>query len=625
MVESAAPEIARDPVCGMSVLAKRALIEHRGGEPVYFCSAYCRDRFIDRPDKFSPRRIRETSKDQLSQRKIAYFSMEVALGPGMGTYAGGLGVLAGDTLKSAADLRVPIVGVSLLSRKGYFRQRLDEQGNQWEEPAEWDSARFLRLLSPSIEITIEGRTVLTRAWRYDIIGVTGHTVPVLLLDTSDANNSEQDRALTDALYGGDDRYRLAQEVVLGIGGVKLLHVLGYDSIERYHLNEGHASLLVVELLKEATAPESSEWDFETVRRKCVFTTHTPVEAGHDRFDYDLVERVLGRAMPLPRDALRMLGGDEQLNMTLLGFNLSHYLNGVAMRHRDVSRRMFPAYAIEYITNGVHSYTWTSDAFRSLYDRHISGWQNDPALLRKALHIPKGELWEAHMTAKRRLVSEIEKRSRRSLSPEVFTIGFARRATAYKRADLVFADTGRLLELAASNKKLQLVFAGKAHPRDESGKELIRNIVRLSRELGGEIPVVYLEDYDLALAALMVSGCDLWLNTPEPPLEASGTSGMKAAHNGVPSLSTLDGWWLEGHIEGVTGWSIGSRDPASPPSSSREGDAEELYRKLQDRILPLFYQNRDDWIEVMRHAIALNASYFNTHRMVQQYATSAYLE
>lgn len=613
----------KDPVCGMTVQPQRGLAVFSSGQTIYFCSEYCRNKFLERPEKYLTALMAPSYDEAKEHRRIAYFSMEVAVGPGMPNYAGGLGVLAGDALKSCADLRVPIVGVSLLSRKGYFDQRLDEWGHQQERPAEWQPEHFLRPLSETVEVEIERRAVRVRAWRYDIVGLSGYIVPLLLLDTEVEGNSDYDRTLTDFLYGGDDRYRLAQEIVLGIGGVRMLRALGYSGIQKFHMNEGHASLLALELLQRPHGEPSAELDFEGVRTRCIFTTHTPVPAGHDQFDYGLVQRVLGQVVPL--EVLQMLGGEDRLNMTLLGLNLSHYVNGVAKRHEEVSREMFPGYPIRHITNGVHSRTWVADEFQDLYDRYLPGWSNDPSMLRHALSLPKDEIWAAHRLAKLRLVDLIRERTARSLSTDTLTIGFARRFTRYKRPDLIFSDVARLIEITKRVGPLQFVFAGKAHPKDHAGKELIKRVIDVSRQVHDQIPIVFLENYDLELAKRLVSGVDLWLNTPQRPLEASGTSGMKAAHNGVPSFSTLDGWWIEGHLEGLTGWSIGSREaePTATDAVSLQ-DADDLYRKLRNVIVPMFYRHRDGWVEVMRHSIALNASYFNTHRMVQQYVTNAYL-
>ena len=615
--------VHKDPVCGMSVLTGKGLTVSSQGQSVYFCSEFCCDKFLAEPEKYLASLVKPSHDEAKGNRRVAYFSMEVALSTNIPNYSGGLGVLAGDMLKSCADLRVPVVGVTLLSRKGYFDQRLDEWGNQQEARVRWAPSQFLRPLTESVQVEIEQRAVQVRAWEDCIIGSTGYVVPLILLDTDVEGNSEYDRALTDSLYGGDDKYRLAQEIVLGIAGVRMLNALGYTGIERFHMNEGHAALLALELLKRPSAAHAEGFGFDVVRNQCVFTTHTPVPAGNDQFEYDLVQRVLGNFVPY--DALRMLAGQERLNMTLLALNLSHYENGVAKRHEEVSRAMFPGYPIQHITNGVHSWTWTCDSFRTLYDSYIPDWRNDPAMLRKAIAIPEEEVWRAHVAAKNSLLAFIKSRTNESFSADVLTIGFARRATAYKRADLIFADLGRLLEITEQTGPVQFVFAGKAHPKDYGGKDLIRHIVSVSHKLSGQIPIVYLENYDMEMAKLLISGVDLWLNTPQRPLEASGTSGMKAAHNGVPSFSTLDGWWIEGCVEGLTGWSIGPAEAgALNPRLVNEQDAEDLYRKLSDVIIPTYYQVRERWIEVMRHVIGLNASYFNTHRMVQQYVTNAYL-
>jgi starch phosphorylase len=595
-------------------------VTHRG-EQVHFCSDFCRQTFLLAPERFVGRITGQTETLEVP-RRIAYFSMEIGVITEMPTYAGGLGVLAGDTLKSAADLKLPFVAVSLVSAKGYFDQSLDQWGHQQERPVAWQPAQFARILPATVEVKIEGRSVAIRAWRHDVVGATGFSVPLILLDSDVNGNASADRELTSWLYGGDDRYRLAQEIILGIGGVRMLRALGYTAIERFHMNEGHAALLVLELLRETNAT-AGQWDFQAVRDKCIFTTHTPVPAGHDQFSPELVQTVWGE--PLPPDLVRMLAGSNRFNMTHVALNMSKYVNGVAKKHGEVSQEMFPGYSIDSITNGVHSPTWTARAFSDLYDRCIPDWRTDPFSLRYAIHIPRTEIWEAHTRSKQELIGEVKRRTGLALSSEVFTIGFARRATAYKRANLIFRDLGQLVDITEKVGPIQFIFAGKAHPKDQGGKDLIRAIFQAATGVHDQIPVVYLDNYDMALAKFMTSGVDLWLNTPFQPLEASGTSGMKAAHNGVPSLSILDGWWIEGCIEGVTGWAIGSLPAQSRQDDEVNGqDARDLYRVLRTVIVPLFYQRRDEWIEVMRQAIVFNASFFNTQRMVQQYAANAYV-
>jgi starch phosphorylase len=617
-----------DPVCGMPAgEPPRATLLH-GGRMFAFCSEFCQRQFERQPGAYDVAPPETRRNVQWWERRVAYFTMEVALTSRVPTYSGGLGVLAGDTLLSCADLEVPIVGVSLVHRKGYFRQQL-EHGRQLEEDATWQPEDQLEPLEPRVSVELEGRQVQIRAWHYPILGSSGYPVPVLLLDTDVLENDPQDRVLTDRLYGGDDRYRLMQEVVLGVGGVRMLAALGCEGLRTYHLNEGHAALAPLELLRRESArhhhaepglerPES-DWDFASVRRKTVFTTHTPVPAGHDRFDEPLVRRVLGDG--IPAQVLQMLGGGERLNMTLLALNLSHYVNGVALRHREVSSLLFPEYEIHQVTNGVHSLTWTSHPFRVLFDRYIPGWRNDPLMLHNATALAPEEVWKAHQLAKNGLVEHVLSRSGRRLRNDVLTIGFARRATAYKRPELILSDLERLRRIAKV-RPLQILFAGKAHPKDDPGRERIRAVFDAAERLGDDLPIVYLPDYDLELAYRLVAGVDLWLNTPLRPLEASGTSGMKAAHNGVPSLSVLDGWWKEGHIEGVTGWAIGGLSPEAGPDVDRS-DAKDLYQKLEHVILPLFYEDRAEWVAIMRQCIALNASFFNTHRMVRQYLLHAY--
>jgi starch phosphorylase len=591
------------------------------------------------------------SKANSIKRIVAYFSMEIALENDMPSYSGGLGVLAGDTIRAAADLRLPMVAVSLLYRRGYFTQRLAEDGTQTEEPVEWAVEKFLEEEPERTSVTLEDRRVELRSWRYAVKGVRGFEVPVYFLDADLDSNAAVDRNLTGTLYGGDSYYRLCQEVLLGIGGVRMLRALGYNELTRYHMNEGHAALLALQLLREeaekAGRTSIRGEDIEKVRSKCVFTTHTPVPAGHDRFPMefltrafpnqkefldlkdtssaDLMKRVLqaGQNFPDLQEAAR---GGASLNMTQLALGLSTYVNGVAKQHGETSRQMFPEVPIEAITNGVHAGTWTSPAFQQLFDRYIPNWREDNYSLRGALGLPAEEVWASHLIAKHELFEEVRKKTGLNFDPEVFTVGFARRATGYKRADLILADLNRLRQIAKNAGLFQIIYAGKAHPNDGGGKDIIRHIFQAKKALRKTVPVVFLDDYNLDLGGKITSGVDLWLNTPQFPLEASGTSGMKSALNGVPSLSILDGWWVEGHIEGVTGWSIGEsrRAAGGGAPTDNAAEAESLYSKLEDVILPMYYNERSKFLGVMQHAIAINGSFFNTQRMVQQYITDAYL-
>ena len=553
---------------------------------------------------------------------IAYFSMEIALDNHVPTYSGGLGVLAGDTLRAAADLGVPMVGVTLLHRQGHFTQRLEADGTQHEAPVAWSITDWLEPMEGVCSVEIEGRDVMMRAWRFAIHGVTGTMVPVFFLDVDIPSNDPRDRRLTDRLYGGDARYRLCQELILGGGGVRMLRALGYARVVRYHMNEGHAALLALELLaeEEAHSGEPPREAIERVKQRCVFTTHTPVPTGHDQFDLALARAILGPPRVEVLQTLKCC--DTSLNLTRVALELSHYVNGVTRRHGEVSRSMFPGYPIGSITNGVHSATWTAPAFAALYDRYIPDWRHDSFKLRYALGIPLDAIQAAHHDAKMQLVRTVNERTPAHFDPELFTMGFARRTTAYKRPTLVLHDPARLRRLAAARGPLQIVFAGKAHPDDAEGKRLIREIVSRGAQLAPDVQIAYLPDYDLELARQVVAGVDLWLNTPKPPLEASGTSGMKAAHNGVPSLSILDGWWLDGHVEGVTGWAIGRRDDRAQEASDEE-DARHLYDALEETILPLHAERPTGWAEVMRHTIAINASFFNAYRMLQEYVIHAY--
>lgn len=545
--------------------------------------------------------------------------MEIAIDPRMPTYSGGLGVLAGDTLRSAADLGFPLVAVTLLHRKGYFRQHLNPEGVQSEEEQAWSPEEILTEEEPRIVVNIEGRPVQIRAWRYELEGINGHIIPIYLLDTDLEENDPRDRALTDHLYGGDTNYRLQQEAVLGIGGARILDALELNP-SVYHLNEGHAALLAVALLErqigDRPLASATDQDVEAVRQHCVFTTHTPVPAGHDRFSMEQTYRILGdnRATALER-----LGccHEGQLNMTYIALRFARFVNGVAMQHGIVSREMFPGNTIAAITNGVHAITWTSASFQQLFDRQLARWRQDNYQLRYAIALPEEEVIAAHAENKRILSEEVARRTGEQLNPALFTIGFARRAATYKRADLLFTEPEHLVRIANQCGGLQILYAGKAHPQDEPGKALIHRVIELASQYRSDLlRIVYLENYNWELGALLTSGVDIWLNTPRRPYEASGTSGMKAAMNGVPSLSILDGWWIEGCIEGVTGWAIEN-------GSSDAEEAASLYRKLEQHIVPIFKHDPQRWASVMRTTIAHNGSFFNTNRMIEQYLCNAY--
>ena len=558
----------------------------------------------------------------LGHTRIAYFTMEIALRTEMHTYSGGLGVLAGDTARSAADLELPAVFVTLVSRKGYLRQEVDRHGRQVEHVDTWDPAAFATPLRSKVAIPIGDRDVWIRPWLYVLASPLGHCVPVLLLDTDLPENEPEDRGITDFLYGGDASYRLKQEIVLGVGGLRLLQALGFN-IRTYHMNEGHASLLALDLLRryplapDQVKPGDVAFDTARVKSACIFTTHTPVEAGHDQFSYELVGRLLGNYVDM--DQLRLLAGQHTMNMTRLGLRLSGYINGVAVRHAETAQGMFPGYRIRAVTNGIHVPTWAHPAFARLYDQHIPAWGYEPEMMVRADQIPDEAVWTAHQEAKRDLLNLIEAKSGRTMSPDVPLIGFARRMTAYKRPDMMFSDVDRLVRIARQ-RPFQLVMAGKAHPSDGQGKALIEAVNRRIGDLGNRIPGTFLDGYDLDVAKTLVAGVDVWLNNPIPPMEASGTSGMKAAVNGVLNLSVLDGWWVEACIEGITGWAIGV-DGSVGASSAGPGD---LYDKLERAVLPTYYDDRARWIWMMKQSISKIAYYFNTQRMMRRYATEAYL-
>jgi len=556
----------------------------------------------------------------LDRPRIAYFSMEIALANEIPTYSGGLGILAGDTLRSAADLKIPLIGVTLASRRGYFRQEIDSSGHQIEHPIPWNPAERADPLDAKVVVKVNGRQVWVGGWLYVVKSHTGGMAPVILLDTDLPENDERDREITHFLYGGDQAYRLKQEIVLGIGGLRMLQALDFN-VSNYHMNEGHSALLAVELMRRfhyygRRRSDEPNYNVPGVRALCRFTTHTPIEAGHDQFDWDLVHELLNGFVDLA--VLKQHAGEDKMNMTRLALNLSGFVNGVARRHAETSRKMFPGYEVHSVTNGVHPRTWAAPSFIELYDRDIPGWCHETLLLNRADQIPDADIWSAHTTAKGKLIERVQQSCGVKLKLELPIIGFARRMTAYKRPDLLFSDIERL-RMIARRHPFQLVLAGKAHPRDEAGKHAVEDLHRHIGTLAGSVPAAFVPDYNMAVAGDLVAGSDIWLNTPLRPLEASGTSGMKAALNGVPQFSVLDGWWVEGCIENVTGWAIGNDH-----ENANGEDAESLYHKLDEKVLPLWHGDRTKWIALMKNVISKNAAFFTSHRMLRRYAIEAYL-
>lgn len=562
----------------------------------------------------------------LSDRTIAYFSMEIGLSPSLPTYSGGLGMLAGDTLRSAADTAAPIVAVTLVHRCGYFRQHLDASGQQTESDVLW-SPETLPSANEKVSFTMQGRQITVCAWRYDIVGVSGHIIPVFLLDADVEGNDPFDRRLTDHLYGGDTYYRLCQETILGLGGVQLLHKLGcLPSV--YHMNEGHAALLTLGLLQDriadrtktdsdlgASLTAATEEDRLAIAQQCVFTTHTPVPAGHDQFGLDQMYAVLGSDRGRALERFGCLH-NNLLNMTYVALRFSRWVNGVAMQHGKVSQQMFPDYHVESVTNGVHAATWMAPPFQALLDEEVPRWRHDNQYLRSVYGIEPARISNCHRSGKRKLIETIAQRTGEHFSESILTLGFARRVATYKRASLLLEDPKRLASIAQKIGGLQIVFAGKAHPADTAGKGLIKEVFDIASKIGtGALRILYLENYDWELGATLTQGVDVWINTPRRPYEASGTSGMKAALNGVPSLSVLDGWWIEGCAENVTGWAI-------EDGENDEAEASSLYDKLEQRIAPL-YGKPNAWARMQQHCIAMNGSFFNTDRMLGQYFANAY--
>lgn len=537
------------------------------------------------------------------QQKIAYFSMEIALENDLKTYAGGLGVLAGDILRSASKNNFPMIGVTLFNRNGYFKQSISEKGKQIEG-ADKSNLKKLELLPIKFYLPIGVDKVLVKVWRYFLKQDEGIEIPIYLLDTNNPENREKHRRLTENLYPGDLRKKLKQSILLGRGGVKLLKKIGLDSISKIHLNEGHGALAAIELLLNDKHKSLTD-KIRAVRKKIIFTTHTPIPAGHDVY---FGEFLLKYQPDFPIKMSELVINDT-INFSKLALFFSSYSNAVSLKHRLVSKKMFPEYKIDAVTNGVNHLLWTSSSFSRVYDKYLLDWRHNYRNLKKAKNIPLEEIKEAHLLAKEKLFRYIKEKKNIDFSLDTFTIVFARRFAPYKRPTLLLDDLERLKKINKTIGRLQIIYAGKAHPDDEVGRTLVSEVNKRLKKISHDIKVVFLENYDLSLAKLLVSGADIWLNNPALPNEASATSGMKAACNGVLHVSSFDGWWPEGYIKNKTGWVI--------------KDADSLYEKLEKEIIPLYYNHSNTWLKMMRSVISLNASYFNTDRVLEDYIKKAY--
>lgn len=542
--------------------------------------------------------------------------MEIALESSLPIYSGGLGILAGDALRSAADMGLPMIAVTLTYKAGYFYQQIGPNGEQIEKEMEWDFSDDFEKIDQQVSLELQDKIIRVEAWKYEIVGRNGHIIPVILLDTNLDENEPWQRKLTNVLYDANKFQRIVQEMILGICGYLMVEKLGYNNIKTFHLNEGHAAFLIFELLKKYKT-------LDEVKKHCAFTTHTPVRAGLEEFDYNLVNDVFRNRLP---QQIREFGGKNALNMTVLALNASGKINAVSKKHSEVSNKMFPNYKITSITNGIHVGYWLSPYMRDLLNEELTrDWHHNLNLLENALDLDSYELWRAHNKAKHRLIEYENSHSWILFDESMLTIGFGRRIAEYKRPLLIFTDLERLTKII--KKKAQIIFAGKAHPADTLSKSFIKRIYEYSNYLWNsyDIGLVFLENYEINLARLLVSGVDLWLNNPRRYLEASGTSGMKAAINGVLNLSTLDGWWIEGYnmSDKKAGWAIGP-EPSDPKAENLDdaSDAEDLYNKLETEIIPLFYKKKSEWQERMKYAIKLGA-YFNTNRMMEEYALKSY--
>lgn len=533
--------------------------------------------------------------------QVAYFSMEFALNPNIPNFAGGLGVLATDLMRSAADLELPVVGVSLIYHENDDEQKAFPIGD------------YFQLLDPEIKIQIEDRQVNVRMFKYDIEGQTGHKVPIYFLNTFLPENKRWDRDLTRHLYDSEWYTRLCQEAILGIGGLRMLRALGYNDLKIFHMNEGHASFLTLERLKE------EKGDIEAVRDSCVFTTHTPIPAGHDRFDYPLAHKTLNGIIP---PDIQILSSPNELHTTKLALNTSRVTNGVSKKHAQVCKRMFPHHDFLAITNGVHHLTWSTQATQALYDKHLPQWRKDPSILSQAIDLPEKEVLKARKTNKKALVDYVNSHpdylvhTNHKLDEgdyfdeDTLTITFSRRFVPYKRPLLFFKALNRLRDIGY--KKLQVIYSGHCNPGDQYCNTVMSTLKQLQRELRGQIRLAVMPNRNLDSAKILAAGSDVWLNNPEPPMEACGTSGMKAALNGGLNFSTLDGWWIEASdMEPKAGWACGC-----DVAGHDELDCDAIYATLEE-IMDLYYKKPKQWAERMKRSMSL-LGHFNSHRNVLDY-------
>jgi starch phosphorylase len=547
--------------------------------------------------------------------KVAYLSMEIGVDAKLPTCCGGLGVLAGDTIKGAAELNFPLVGVSLRHHKGYFEQEI-ENYHQKEVLKRSNPFGVLRKRDEKVKVEIEGRDVIIGAEEYIIKNGHGNKIPIYFLDTKLDENKKEDRGISETCYwtgkpttyDEHQRHRFKQEIVLGIGGVRFLEKLGYN-IRKYHMNEGHTALATIEIASK------NEWNLEETKKKFSFTTHTLVPAGHEVFPMSMVESILAPSFALDK-VIEYGGQANYLNMTKLAMNLSDYQNGVSKKNAEVARMMFPGKQIDYITNSVHLGTWTSGSFKGLFDRHFPGWEENPEKLKDAMELPNEEVWKAHLENKSILLDFIEDEYGISLDRNRLTLGWYRRFAEYKRPTLIFADRERIKNIGSD--KIQILVAGKAHPRDCCGKEAIVKIFKESEKLNDKLPTVFIKNYGMEISPTLIAGVDVLLNTPRPPNEASGTSGMKALPNGVLNVSSWDGWIDEEFKtkEGAIGWAFGYQH------ENDIQDAQGLYNVLEQKVIPTYYNNQERWVEMQKNAISLS-SYYNTNRMLKEYMERAW--